>query len=111
MELLKGIVFQLRLTWRLLRDDRVPLYLKAVPFLGLVYLISPIDFIPDLFVGLGQLDDIGIIFASLRLFEALTPKYLVEEHRAIMLSLDSGDQPPTIEARRYRIDREKAKRG
>jgi uncharacterized membrane protein YkvA (DUF1232 family) len=52
----------LRLTWRMLRDPRVAPYAKVLlPVLALVYLISPIDFIPDMILGLGQVDDLGVI--------------------------------------------------
>jgi uncharacterized membrane protein YkvA (DUF1232 family) len=52
----------LRFTWRMLRDPRVAPYAKVVlPILALVYLISPIDLIPDMILGLGQVDDIGVL--------------------------------------------------
>ncbi|MFN8531194.1 MAG: DUF1232 domain-containing protein [Anaerolineae bacterium] len=84
MQIIKGFIDQLRMTWRLLRDPRVPFYLKAIPFLGLIYVVSPIDFVPDLLPVLGQLDDVGIILAALKMFETLAPGYIVEEHRQAM---------------------------
>lgn len=33
--------------------------------LGVIYVLSPIDFIPDALLGLGQLDDIAVIIAVL----------------------------------------------
>jgi uncharacterized membrane protein YkvA (DUF1232 family) len=57
-----GPLENLRLTWRLLRDPKVAPFAKlALPILALVYLISPIDLIPDMILGLGQIDDLGII--------------------------------------------------
>jgi uncharacterized membrane protein YkvA (DUF1232 family) len=79
-----AILFQLRLTWRLLKDPRVPLWKKAIPFLGLLYVISPIDFIPDVIIGLGQIDDLGLMFLSMRLFERSIPVDILEQHRAIL---------------------------
>ena len=72
---------RLKLAWRLLRDPRVPLHVKAIPVLALVYLLSPLDFIPDTLIGLGQLDDISILLGGLRLFEMLSPPHVVDEHR------------------------------
>ncbi len=52
----------LRFTWRMFRDPRVAPYAKVVlPILALVYLISPIDLIPDMILGLGQVDDVGVL--------------------------------------------------
>ncbi len=51
-----------RLAWRLYRDPRVsPRLKKLVTMFGLVYVLLPIDLLPDLFLGLGQLDDLGVV--------------------------------------------------
>ncbi len=79
--LLRAIIDRFILTWRLIRDPRVPLWTKAIPVLGVAYVLSPLDFIPDFIIGVGQLDDLGIILMAMRLFEAVVPGYIVEEHR------------------------------
>ncbi len=72
----------IRLAWRLLLDPEVPLYLKALPVAGLLYVVSPIDFIMDWIPVLGQMDDIAIIAASLGAFIKLAPPDRVAYHRA-----------------------------
>ncbi len=79
--MLNGLLNQVQVTWRLMKDPRVPGWTKAIPVLGILYVISPFDFIPDFALGLGQLDDIGIMLASMRLFETLAPEMVVKEHR------------------------------
>ena len=69
-----------RLGLRLLRDDRVPLYAKAVVGLSLAYVVLPFDFLPDLIPGLGQLDDLAALAAGVSLFIRLCPPEVVEEH-------------------------------
>ena len=79
-----GLVRHFRLAWRLLWDPRVPGWTKLVPFVSLLYLISPIDFLPDWFLGVGQLDDLGILLAGIRLFTALSPEEIVQQHLAAL---------------------------
>ena len=86
---------QLRLAWRLFRDPRVAPKLKtAVPLLTLLYVLSPIDLLPDVFLGLGQVDDIGVIGLALlvltRLVPRLAPSHIVEEH---MMAMGLTTQP------------------
>ena len=52
----RGIRDQLRLGWRLLRDERVPALKFALPALLGLYVVSPLDPIPDFLLGLGQID-------------------------------------------------------
>lgn len=93
MDILRAIVNQFRLTWALLRDPRVPFWAKLVPFLGILYVVSPIDIIPDVLIGIGQLDDLGVIIASLKLFETLTDSSLVAAYRASFgMRGDEADQ-------------------
>jgi len=73
---------QIRLTWRLLKDRRVAWWMKSVALLPILYLIFPIDILPDFIALLGQLDDFAIFYAGMRLFESIVPAYIVKEHRA-----------------------------
>ena len=87
LSILEGLLKQLRLVWLLFRDKRVPAWTKSVVPLSFLYIISPIDFIPDVVLGLGQLDDLGVILLGMALFVKLAPPEVVEQH---LLELDYG---------------------
>lgn len=80
----RGMRDQLRLAWRLMRDPRVTALKFALPVLLTLYIVSPIDPIPDFLLGLGQTDDIGaaILVAMIvtRLLPKLAPQPVVEDH-------------------------------
>ena len=80
MEWLQEAMRQARLAWRLFWDQRVPLWTKLIPPAALAYVISPIDIIPDVALGLGQLDDIAVMLLGLKLFIELAPPEVVREH-------------------------------
>jgi len=69
-----------RLTYRLMLDGRVPLRLKLILPAALVYLISRIDFIPDIVPVIGRIDDVVVILVSLAVFLAMAPRDVVLEH-------------------------------
>lgn len=70
-----------RLYWRLLGDSRVPVSLKVIFILALVYVVSPVDLIPDFTVPfLGQLDDLVVAVFALRFFLTMSPPEVVAEH-------------------------------
>jgi uncharacterized membrane protein YkvA (DUF1232 family) len=76
-----GVVKQARLAWRLWNDGRTPTWLKLIPAAALVYLLSPIDLIPDLMLpGLGELDDIAVVLLALKMFLDLSPPGIIKEH-------------------------------
>lgn len=50
---------------RLLKDGRVPTAEKALFLAAIVYVISPLDLIPDLFPFIGQVDDIYVVALTL----------------------------------------------
>jgi uncharacterized membrane protein YkvA (DUF1232 family) len=60
---------------RLLRDERVPLGAKIVALLGVGYLLSPVDLIPEFLFGpIGLLDDLVVVGAALsRLLDEVHP--------------------------------------
>ena len=95
---LSALVAHARLAARLLREPRVPLLVKAVPVLAAVYLISPIDAIPDVIPVLGQLDDLGFVIFALEMFMRICPATAVAFHRAALLAgRRYGPMPQTDE--------------
>ncbi len=79
--MLKELLNSATLAWRLLLDPRVSALTKLIPAGILVYVLSPIDLIPDWFFGLGQLDDLAVILLGIRAFIALCPPELVQWYR------------------------------
>ncbi len=77
---LADIVRQARLIWRLMLDSRVPTWTKLILPASLVYVVSPIDLIPDVIPVLGQLDDLAIIILGAKMFIDLCPPPIVQEH-------------------------------
>ena len=70
---MRTLLSQARLALRLVREPRVPLLTKGVLLLAVLYIISPLDFIPDVFPVIGQLDDLGIAVAALEIFLRFCP--------------------------------------
>ncbi len=112
---MQGLLNYFLLIWKLLWDRRVPIYAKLAFGLPLLYLISPIDIIPDFLIGLGQLDDLALVIAGMKMLEVLSPADIVAEHRAELSN--RGAAPPAkgenvVNAPGYRvIDEDKPKRG
>src|SRR5262245_24614708 len=90
----RSLLQQLKLAGRLLREPRVPAPLKVIPGLAAVYVLSPIDFVPDLIPGLGQLDDLAVLVFTLELFIRLCPSNAQLFHRqAIAQGHDFSPMP------------------
>ena len=71
-----------RLAFRLFNDPRVPGWVRyGIPLLAVLYLVMPIDVLPDFIPVLGQLDDIGVLVLGMSLMAKLAPSYVVDEHR------------------------------
>jgi uncharacterized membrane protein YkvA (DUF1232 family) len=84
--LVRAFFSHARLSWRLIREPRVPVFVKAVPALAALYLVSPLDIMPDVLPIMGQLDDLAIALMALQLFQRLCPPRAVEFHRAALTS-------------------------
>jgi uncharacterized membrane protein YkvA (DUF1232 family) len=70
-----------RLCWRLWHDQRVSKYLKAMLIVVLLYVLSPVDLIPEFFVPLvGQLDDATLLLLAIYLLIRWSPQEVVSEH-------------------------------
>ena len=102
----RGTIDSLRLSWRLLRDPRVAPRLKWGPaLLAGLYVLSPIDIVPDVFLGPGQVDDLGVLgvllMITIRLLPRLAPSAVVAEH---LTAMGLTDKPPATPGRESVVD-------
>ena len=69
-----------KLLGRLIKDSRVPIAEKALFAAAIVYVIMPLDFIPDVFPFIGQVDDIYLVALTLLRLVNRTDETVVREH-------------------------------
>jgi uncharacterized membrane protein YkvA (DUF1232 family) len=69
-----------RLTWRLVRDKRVPRWTRGLAFLPALYLASPIDLLPDFIPFIGRLDDALVFGLVSDLLLRVVPADVLHEH-------------------------------
>ena len=111
------VLRQIRLAWKLLLDSRVPVWLKTIVPASLLYLVSPLDFLPDVMVGLGQLDDLAVLILGIKLFIELCPPAIVREHMQALLgeanwhvepnAPASSSAPPQVIDAPYEVKKDK----
>jgi uncharacterized membrane protein YkvA (DUF1232 family) len=70
----------LKLLYRLFKDSRAPLAEKALLAGTIVYIISPLDFIPDLVPFIGQVDDLYLAALVVLRLLARTNSDVLREH-------------------------------
>ena len=64
---------------RLRRDDRVPRRAKVALVLAALWVLSPIDLIPEFLPVIGPLDDIVVVVLALRYAARRVPRAAIEE--------------------------------
>lgn len=79
-----NMALRTRLFLRLMRDPRVNLLLKAIPFAGVLYLLFPLD-IPT------PIDDAAVLWVGVNIFVELCPPEVVAEHEQALNGIVSGD--------------------
>lgn len=77
---------------RLMLDKRVPLKLKILPVIAVVYLLLPWDFIPDLMPLIGWIDDIVVVILSVGIFFVFGPLSILTRNIGQNHDLDN-EQP------------------
>lgn len=96
--MLRTLLSHARLSVRLLRDPSVPFFAKLLPLGAVLYLIFPIDWMPDFIPVLGQLDDIGVLLLALESFLKLCPGSIVAHHQAAMAAGRQFSRAPSSPA-------------
>ncbi len=71
-----------RLAYRLARDARIPLPVRAIPPALILYLSMPLDLIPDFIPVLGHVDDLVIVLIGIGLLLRFAPRYVMEDQIA-----------------------------
>lgn len=88
----KDLSFRVKLIWRLVKDKRVNPFLKLLPIGALIYLISPLDIIPDIALPvIGVLDDAVALWLGATLFVSLCPDEIVQEHTDALQKVVRGE--------------------
>ena len=88
--LLPPIFRFLRLVWRLTFDKRVPIFLRMLVPLAVIYVVSPYDFLNDRLPIVGRFDDLIIMGLAGLLLTKLAPKHVIDE---LTGSSPKGDRP------------------
>ena len=73
---------ELLMVWAMLRNPAAPALSKLVVLLAAVYIVSPVDLIPDVIPILGWLDDGVISMLLFKLAFKLLPKEMYESLKA-----------------------------
>ena len=72
---------ELKVYGLVIRDPRTPVRARLLLGLAFIYIISPIDLIPDFIPVVGQLDDLIIVPCLILLAMKMTPKEVIEDCR------------------------------
>ena len=76
-----SLINSFRLAWKLLLDRQVPWVVKLIPLFVVLYIVSPIDIVPDFIPVVGQLDDLAVLLIGIQVFIALSPRDVVKRYR------------------------------
>jgi uncharacterized membrane protein YkvA (DUF1232 family) len=101
--ILSEILRELGLIWRLMVSRQVPLWTKLVPLAIVLYIISPIDVIPDPILGLGQIDDVALLLLGSQLFIAMCPRDVVQRLRQRQSAGAAPDDDAEVVDGTYRV--------
>ncbi|NWF64055.1 MAG: DUF1232 domain-containing protein [Chloroflexi bacterium] len=90
----RNVLNQLKLIFRLLGDRRVSMLAKLIPIGAFAYLLMPADLAPNVVLPvIGMVDDAAILWLGTYIFTELCPPEVVEEH---MKALDGNMNPGDV---------------
>ena len=90
--------------WQLFASGQVPMALKLIPVLAALYVLSPLDFLPDVVPIAGQLDDVAILLIGLKLFTQLAGRYQSGQAAGPAAAAAAPNEPTVTTTYRVRED-------
>ena len=84
---ISDVILKIRLVMKLLQDERIDIWLKAIPVFCLIYLIVPIDLL------IGPIDDAVVLYFGMDTFINLCPQEIVNGY-ILELKGQGGSAPP-----------------
>jgi len=83
---LNDLILKIRLTIKLVQDDRIDMLIRAIPILCVVYLVIPIDLL------FGPIDDALILYFGMDFFISLCPRDVVDQYLIELQGAGKADQ-------------------
>ena len=68
---ISDVILKIQLIIKLIQDDRVDIWVKAIPVFCLIYLVVPIDLL------IGPIDDAIVLYFGMDIFISLCPQDIV----------------------------------
>ena len=99
----RGLFLKGWLIWKLLRDPRVPVWLKLIAPIVLIYFLLPTDLISDFVPIAGRIDDLLAIGIGAYLFVRLIPRTLVENLLRSREAHNQNSNPEGVIDGSYRV--------
>lgn len=87
-------VRDVKLAFWLMQQPDVSLLAKLVPLLAVLYVLVPVDLLPDFVPLLGQIDDLALVMLGVRLFLRLAPPQVVGRYEAVTGSRSAAGGSP-----------------
>lgn len=95
--IVRDFLMRVKLIWALMKDARVSPFLKAIPIVGVLYLIMPIDFVSELALPLvGELDDAAVLWLTSYIFLELCPPEIILQHVKALTPTPTGSQTEDV---------------
>ncbi len=92
-----------KMVWAMLLSPATPVLAKLVAVVGLLYLISPLDILPDFIPILGWVDDGVMLALFLALAYKLLPAELYQQLRRKSGAKSAGSAGQTYDAKAERV--------
>jgi uncharacterized membrane protein YkvA (DUF1232 family) len=85
------LILRIKLILRLMADRRVNVFVKLIPVAAVIYVILPVDLIPEVALPVvGYLDDAAVLWMGISLFVSLCPDEVVKEHMNALQNVVPG---------------------